>query len=354
AAPAAPVREAPEPRADRGPDRDRTRSVARRVRAHRHPRRRGGQLLPVRDALLPGLGAARRRRHRARRSHRRGVVRAAGQLEPGDPAAARDAAPRGARPRRGDRRARDRRLGGDRQDLGRSRRPPAQRHRHGRARTHDRDRPRAATREARAMTTRRDDWKARLRGWLFDDILRKLIAIVLAVGLWLWLDQQLEDSRTLILALQPVELASPEETAGSHELAVRYDGDRYRVIGFRDAFTDQPEIDVALTLQGPRHLIAQLDENRGFSVVPQQRPGEPPVAEFDIGRIRAQNPRFQPLLRALDPPVVRVLLERKVERDFPFSREAVEIEAPGAEWLFPRLLLDQIDFEPRSEERRGG
>lgn len=185
-----------------------------------------------------------------------------------------------------------------------------------------------------------------LVGALAADPYRKLIAIVLAVGLWIFINGQIrgETSRTVSLTSDGA-MRSAEGNALNRLLVVLPTD---RVIGLRFMNGDT-EIETAkVVLRGPRFTIEALKDEQldlqiaGFTGLDWSTRRD---IEFTAADIRRDIRALQNVEIELDPPRIRLEVERIDEWPLILSLDVVEVDL-GDDELGRRLRMDTAEFQP--------
>jgi hypothetical protein len=193
-------------------------------------------------------------------------------------------------------------------------------------------------------------------GLLFGDFWRKLFALALATGLWLYLDSQVSLPGSLEVELTPVSLDTDPSAARSQEMSLRLDLARYSVLGFQDADAPSTSVErVTITVRGPRRLVTELLEAPRFSVPvePIERDGQP-VFEFALADVRASEARYEGLLRSMTPSRVRIELARNTSASIALQRSRIRVIAPPNEpGLAERIVWDDLKVTPSVVTIRG-
>lgn len=166
-------------------------------------------------------------------------------------------------------------------------------------------------------------------GTVFADPWRKAAAVLLATGLWWFVDSRIEGVTTRKLALVTVG-ADVGPSLAVDRLAIALPTDR--VVGQR--FLDgEREVDsVTVVIRGPRFLIDDLQERpidlqitRFLTLDWSTRSS----VEFTSSDLRLDQLVMKDLHFELRPSRIRLVVENIVSRPFPLSLDAVElIEGP--------------------------
>jgi hypothetical protein len=193
--------------------------------------------------------------------------------------------------------------------------------------------------------------RLRLRGFfaaLASDPYRKLIAIVLAVGLWIFINRQIsgETTRTLSLTFDGTMRSTEGNTLNRLLVVLPTD----RVIGRRFMDGDTEIQTAQVTLSGPRFAIeslrkqdTQLDlQITNFTGLDWTSRRD---IEFTAADIRRDIRSLQDVEKIeLDPPRIRLEVERLEEWPLPLSLDYVTLDVADED--LKRLRLDTAEFQP--------
>lgn len=183
------------------------------------------------------------------------------------------------------------------------------------------------------------------------DPYRKLAAIALAVGLWFYLDTQVSQRIDVDFTLQAVNQAArtaPEPEVGK-TLQVNLPLGVVSVRGFVNPATERTLPEVKIWFSGPKYVVESLlGAQMVLSVGPFQdrKWDEIEVLEFSAADIRRTDRLLQSVTLEMDPPRVRINLERNVTKTFTLKADLVELQfRPGdEERLRQRLRMDRTEF----------
>lgn len=211
------------------------------------------------------------------------------------------------------------------------------------------DRARAATRP-RHKSLWRD---------LFDDPVRKLIALALATLMWLFLDSQITDEikpTFKLIGERQAKEADQSEVRESYVVVQPPTG--FRVTGFRDYMTNAEATFVEVTFEAPQHVLRNALGAPGWFVQPRQADINPQtnMFVFDKDELRSADPVVVKALRDMKPRRVNVLFERVDEKPVVLDKNAVRVIYPDSKTFpdFPnRLRLDTATFAPQLVTLRG-
>jgi hypothetical protein len=180
---------------------------------------------------------------------------------------------------------------------------------------------------------------------LVADPWRKLLAIVLAVLLWFFVDSRIERTtkRTLPLVTEGARVSTG---ASRDRLAVILPTDR--VIGGRFLDGELPLDAVRVIVRGPRYRIEALENERldlRVTVFQDQDWSTSTVVEFTVADLRRDQRALEGLQIELDPPRIKLELERIDRQEMALSLEVVElIEGPYA----GRARRETAEFVPET------
>lgn len=201
----------------------------------------------------------------------------------------------------------------------------------------------------------------RNRFWrnLVADPVRKLLALALAILLWIFLDSQITDEKGMQLKLigeRSAREAVRSEIVDSHIVVHPPSG--WRVIGFRNHVTTEAITAVEVTFQAPQHQLARLMANPGLEVRP--RPDElnlrTSTITFDLQSLQAQDYDVLKAIHEMTPRRVDVVLERVEEKAITLDRTHVRVIYPDSKEFpdFPeRLRMDAAMFAPQQVTVQG-
>lgn len=184
---------------------------------------------------------------------------------------------------------------------------------------------------------------------LAADPYRKLIAVVLAVGMWFFVNGQITGSTVRTVSLQCVgSVRSGEEEFGSR-LAVVLPDDR--VVGRRFMNGTEEIQSVKVHLSGPRFSIERLENQKEPLNLEITRFGSLDWStrreiELTAADIRPDIRGLEGLDIELEPSRIRLEVERIESTPLRLSLEdSVLLDVPDDETL-SRLRLDTADFQP--------
>ena len=198
----------------------------------------------------------------------------------------------------------------------------------------------------------RESWLRRL----VSDPLRKLLALGLAILLWVFLDGQVNTDRTLPLKLQILDVGQEAPTTEDLMLSVLVPSGMFTVTGFRNGITGEPITHVAVKFRGPKHLIGRLRETPPFTVLlpsAELNAATDSIA-FDLRAVRSQLPELQPMLDEMTPHSIKIMLERNSEQEVPLSLDLIQVLGPAGDPEFEsRIQRDSARFSPATIALRG-
>lgn len=192
----------------------------------------------------------------------------------------------------------------------------------------------------------------------FADPWRKLVSLLLAVGLWFYLDAQVTKEDSLVLPIRPVDFEATGGQAGTPgTLELRISLRTFTIHGFEDDAGNSID-SVTLDFKGPSHVIRRLADDPSFSVTPTEQ--DLSVIDgswsFDKSRVRAANELLQGHLTAMHPQRVKVLLERNAVREVRLTSDNVTILPPPVELerdFLARVEIERARFFPETVVLRG-
>lgn len=178
---------------------------------------------------------------------------------------------------------------------------------------------------------------------LVADPWRKLLAVGLAVLLWLFVDSRIERTTTRLLPLVIDDLQT-DGGAPRDRLAVVLPGDR--VVGLRFLDGDRPIDQVRIRLRGPRYRVEAIENERldlRVSVFQDRDWSSSAVVEFTVADVRRDLRALEDLRLELDPPRVKLEVERIDRQEYPLSLDIVDL-VEGS--LADRLRRETAEFVP--------
>jgi hypothetical protein len=188
---------------------------------------------------------------------------------------------------------------------------------------------------------------------LFADPWRKLLALGLAVLLWLFLNSRIVRQDSLDFGLQAVDVAAgpgEREDDARLTLAVRISLRDYTVRGFYSRIDSKSIEKVQLHFEGPRYLIDRLTlQSSRFEARPSPDSFTERSCEFDVRNVHASNSELQGLLVRMEPRVIKVELERNQRAEVPLRVEHVDVLAPDPAVdadFGKRLGSASVEFHP--------
>lgn len=194
----------------------------------------------------------------------------------------------------------------------------------------------------------------RPRWWrnLMADPVRKLLALALAILLWIFLDSQISESKGVKFKLIGERMAKEEteaEIRDSHIVVHPPAG--YRIVGFRDHMTAAPIKDdtVEVTFEAARNYLRNILSDPSLSVRPRQEEMNPRASTvmFDMSELQAPDYAVVKAIRDMKPRRVDAVLERVDERPVALDKSFVKVVYPEDSRDFQeRLRLDAASFAP--------
>ncbi len=192
-----------------------------------------------------------------------------------------------------------------------------------------------------------DKWHLRVWAQIADDPWRKLLAVGLAVLLWFFIDNQI--TRTIKLSVPLVAVRAQGDGRSVDRLAIALPLDVVVPVRFSDGQTTIDHVDVVLT--GPRYRIAAFegsDEKRLDLQITKflaRDWSESTHVEFTAADISIDQRGFEDVEIELEPPRIRLDVERIARLPVPLSLELVQLD----EGQFAnRLLLQTAEFAPET------
>lgn len=191
---------------------------------------------------------------------------------------------------------------------------------------------------------------------LAADPVRKLLALALAVPLWIFLDSQVTVPKS-----ERFPLVAKGTAADSDLYPLLIDlaaNEQYRVKGFRDSVDEAELKSVELTFKGPKHLVAAILDAPDVFVRPRAGAINPltNVFVFDRSDIRSSDPNVVNTIEEMKPRRVAVVLERVATEQFVLAMSRVQVEYPDqvkSPDFRARLRLDAAEFSERHVSLRG-
>jgi hypothetical protein len=186
------------------------------------------------------------------------------------------------------------------------------------------------------------------------DPLRKLLAIVLAIGLWILLDDSVtgEERLTLQLVVPGPEERLPERATAS-QLLVGLPPDLVALRAFKDTAGNRIT-SVDLEVKGPQWVIDGL-RGRPLVLTVAWPTGvdwqTKDSVDFSVAEIQRTDRLLQNVDMNLEPPRVTVEIERMDAMDIPLALERTALQADAR--LQPRLRMDTAEFSRESVRVRG-
>lgn len=189
---------------------------------------------------------------------------------------------------------------------------------------------------------------------LVADPVRKLLALALAVPLWIFLDSQVTVPKT-----EGFRLVTADSAAEPDTYPLRIDlaaNEQYRVKGFRNSVDDSELKSVDITFKGPKHVVTAILDAPEVFVRPRDINPQTNQFVFDRADIRSSDPNVVNAIDEMKPRRVTVVLERVATEQFVLSMSRVQIEYPDPV-RFPdfraRLRVDATEFGERHVTLKG-
>lgn len=198
---------------------------------------------------------------------------------------------------------------------------------------------------------RREKGRPRIR-WtaLFHDPVRKLAALGLGIGLWFYLDSQISDSFREPFSLRHVAAGEqPPQAIGLNQVFVTLPTDRVALRGFWNVTTGEEILAASVEIQGPKYQIEEL-KGEGLTLfvqLPNVKWEDTESVEFKASDLTGPRVLRDPSVTvSLDPPIVRVAVERVARRTIQLHHDKVELQVPGNDRLRDRVRTQTMEFEP--------
>ena len=197
--------------------------------------------------------------------------------------------------------------------------------------------------------------KRQARSWLgalFADPYRKLAAVVLAIGLWLMLNLQVEDEKVLVMRLAVVD---PQRKTSplAHQISVELPTDQ--VVG-RRFFRADTVIDTAtVVLRGSRGKIDTIDafpidlQVKGLLTGDRGDTASTTTVgfvEFTVADIE-QTEALRDITIELQPSRIRLEVENIQSQPIDLSAAVVELHVDDPDGFGKRLRLDTATYSPQ-------
>ncbi|HEX6811921.1 MAG TPA: hypothetical protein VF384_09900 [Planctomycetota bacterium] len=185
-------------------------------------------------------------------------------------------------------------------------------------------------------------------GAIVSDGYRKLAALVLATGLWFFINAQITNHlqpRTISLVAVGKDRTKDE---GKDRLAVVLPTDLVVLNRFMDA--DLPITRVQVVLSGPRRSIDQFKPPRTLDLeitkfLPLDDWETRTSVEFTASDISLDR-TMEDLHIELIPPRIRLEVSKIDEDPLPLTIDLIDVQAPDQ--LFPRLRRETASFQPET------
>ena len=204
-----------------------------------------------------------------------------------------------------------------------------------------------------------------LLGLIAADPWRKLLALLIAVLLWYWLDRQVTSRKEVQLTPVAVDASDPKRDSrrtNEGELQVRLPTSQFVITEFRDASSGKAlEQRVRLDLVGAQYTIDSVEANVAFAVkldLKAAPEGETFTEQFDVRDLRPLDRDLRRLMdkATMTPPSIEVVIEHVVSEPITLSYKDVTVQNPDPT-RYPnfnaRLVLDDVRFEPTSVQVYG-
>lgn len=185
---------------------------------------------------------------------------------------------------------------------------------------------------------------------VIHDPVRKLAALVLGIGVYYLLDNQIATEWPVTLALRataPGESAKANFAHGN-QLLVDLPLDRVELKGFVDIGTGNRQDTVSLSIRAPRYVIDNLQRDQTIELPIKL----PPVdweklatVEFTVDDIQRTLQLSQPnVTLKMDPPRIRIDASPISRQDLQLNLDMIDLQLGGDERLRSRLRTEKPEF----------
>lgn len=214
---------------------------------------------------------------------------------------------------------------------------------------------------AKASDSRPTSKPRRSRFWrnLFDDPVRKLLALALAILLWIFLDSQItqtEPAEFKLIGERSAKDTEQTEIRDSHIVVKPPAG--YRVVGFRDHMTAATISMVEVTFEAPQHQLRNIMTDPGLEVHLRTSDFNTHTGSimFDRAELRSVNLVVLKAIHDMKPRRVDVRLEKIDEKAVTLDKSFVQVVYPDSK-AYPdfaqRLRMDAAMFAPQQITLQG-
>ena len=190
------------------------------------------------------------------------------------------------------------------------------------------------------------------------DPTRKLMALGLAIVLWVVLDQQVTSTYVATMQLGMVGIGQPlPQQSTADELYVHLPTDTVALTRFVDQSTGEPTASVKLLFTGPKTGIEQLagDSLKLSAKLPHVEWDKVESTELTIADVQLTHRALLggKIKVAMEPQRVRIEIVRVKATTLQFAADQIELSFGGDERLKARLRDDTFEFSPKSVELFG-
>jgi hypothetical protein len=190
------------------------------------------------------------------------------------------------------------------------------------------------------------------------DPTRKLMALGLAIVLWVVLDQQVTSTYVATMQLGMVGIGQPlPQQSTADELYVHLPTDTVALTRFVDQSTGEPTGSVKLLFTGPKTGIEQLDRDslKLSARLPHVEWDKVESTELTIADVQLTHRALLggKIKVAMEPQRVRIEIVRVKATTLQFAADQIELSFGGDERLKARLRDDTFEFSPKSVELFG-
>lgn len=190
------------------------------------------------------------------------------------------------------------------------------------------------------------------------DPTRKLMALGLAIVLWVVLDQQVTSTYVATMQLGMVGIGQPlPQQSTADELYVHLPTDTVALTRFVDQSTGEPTGSVKLLFTGPKTGIEQLDRDslKLSARLPHVEWDKVESTELTIADVQLTHRALLggKIKVAMEPQRVRIEIVRVKATTLQFAADQIELSFGGDERLKARLRDDTFEFSPKSVELVG-
>ena len=187
---------------------------------------------------------------------------------------------------------------------------------------------------------------------IFDDPIRKLLAIGLALLLWYFLDAQVTKTSTAPIKVNVI--FNGKRDSALNQIYVSLGSLDYSLKAIQNADTQEtlPSNEISLTLKGKQHLIERANKDRVFQVQYNMltdvlRQGDDYFVKFQLSDLKhpTRPDSINDLLHSMSPPTVRVLLEKNAQKAIALTHDNIDLSKIDAT-LRDRITVASTRFDP--------